>query len=323
MLELKKDEWRSEIILGNMMAFIKELKTILADSQIMLDEPMKNHTTFKIGGPADCLVFPSSIEEITAVCALIHSYDLPFTILGNGSNVLVLDGGIRGVVVKFDNNLAYCRRDGNHVIAGAGSLLKDVSNYAAKCGLTGMEFAVGIPGSIGGAVFMNAGAYDGEISNIVEAVTAVSMSGKVIRYSAEKLNFSYRNSIFQENQQVICEVELALTEGVQHEIKGRMGDLTMRRESKQPLEMPSAGSTFKRPEGYFAGTLIEETGLKGFRVGGAQVSEKHAGFVVNAGKATADDVLNLIKEVQRMVYEKHGVKLHPEVRMIGERKLIK
>lgn len=299
--------------------FILAIKKILDAKQILIDEPMKYHTTFKIGGPADYLLLPTSIEEITSVLAVVKAYDMPLTVLGNGSNVLVLDSGIRGVVMKFDKNLAYLKQKDNKVIAGAGALLKDVSRFAAKCGLTGMEFAVGIPGSIGGAVFMNAGAYDGEISNIVCAVTAVSLDGEVKRFERDTLDFSYRHSVFQDNAYLICEVELSLMEGIHTEIDDKMGDLTRRRESKQPIEMPSAGSTFKRPVGYFAGTLIEQTGLKGFRIGGAQVSPKHAGFVINAGDAKAQDVLDLIQEVQRLVYEKHGVKLYPEVRTLGDK----
>lgn len=299
--------------------FILAIKKILDAKQILIGEPMKYHTTFKIGGPADYLLLPTSIEEITSVLAVVKAYDMPLTVLGNGSNVLVLDSGIRGVVMKFDKSLAYLKQKDNKVIAGAGALLKDVSKFAAKCGLTGMEFAVGIPGSIGGAVFMNAGAYDGEISNIVCAVTAVSLDGEVKRFERDTLDFSYRHSVFQDNAYLICEVELSLMEGIHTEIDDKMGDLTRRRESKQPIEMPSAGSTFKRPVGYFAGTLIEQTGLKGFRIGGAQVSPKHAGFVINAGDAKAQDVLDLIQEVQRLVYEKHGVKLYPEVRTLGDK----
>ena len=301
-----------------MDAFIAAVRSVLKEKQILLQEPMKKHTTFQIGGPADCLVFPSTIQEVVGVFTLIRRYGVPFTVLGNGSNVLVLDGGIRGVVVKFDDNLAGLRQAGDRVIAGAGALLKDVSEFAAACGLTGLEFAVGIPGSIGGAVFMNAGAYDGEISGVVSTVTAVTTEGEVVRFTKETLQFGYRHSVFQENGAVICEVELSLAPGDSKMIRMKMEDLTMRRENRQPLEMPSAGSTFKRPQGYFAGTLIEQTGLKGFRVGGAQVSQKHAGFVVNAGEATAKDVLDLIQEVQRLVYEKHGVELHPEVRTVGE-----
>lgn len=298
--------------------FIAELNKILPKSQVLLNEPMKKHTTFKIGGPADFLVLPATVDEVVNVFKIIKKYQMPFTVLGNGSNVLVLDKGIRGVVVKFDDTMSYMKQVGNKIIVGSGSLLKDVAKFASNLSLSGMEFAIGIPGSIGGAVFMNAGAYDGEISNIVTAVTAVSLDGEIVRYLKDDLEFGYRHSIFQSNHYVICEVELSLVKGNKKEIEARMDDLTMRRESKQPLEMPSAGSTFKRPQGYFAGTLIEQTGLKGFKVGGAQISKKHAGFVVNAGEATAEDVLNLIQEVQKMVFEKHGVELHPEVRTIGE-----
>ncbi|MBP2632604.1 MAG: UDP-N-acetylenolpyruvoylglucosamine reductase [Firmicutes bacterium] len=298
--------------------FIADLNKILPKSQVLLNEPMKKHTTFKIGGPADFLVLPATVDEVVNVFKIIKKYQMPFTVLGNGSNVLVLDKGIRGVVVKFDDTMSYMKQEGTKIIVGSGSLLKDVAKFASDLSLSGMEFAIGIPGSIGGAVFMNAGAYDGEISNFITAVTAVSLDGEVIRYLKDDLEFGYRHSIFQSNHYVICEVELSLVKGNKEEIEARMDELTMRRESKQPLEMPSAGSTFKRPQGYFAGTLIEQTGLKGFKVGGAQISKKHAGFVVNAGEATAEDVLNLIQEVQKMVFEKHGVKLHPEVRTIGE-----
>lgn len=298
--------------------FIAELNKILPKSQVLLNEPMKKHTTFKIGGPADFLVLPATVDEVVNVFKIIKKYQMPFTVLGNGSNVLVLDKGIRGVVVKFDDTMSYMKQAGTKIIVGSGSLLKDVAKFASDLSLSGMEFAIGIPGSIGGAVFMNAGAYDGEISNVITAVTAVSLDGEVVRYLKDDLEFGYRHSIFQSNHYVICEVELSLVKGDKKEIEAKMDELTMRRESKQPLEMPSAGSTFKRPQGYFAGTLIEQTGLKGFKVGGAQISKKHAGFVVNAGEATAEDVLNLIQEVQKMVFEKHGVKLHPEVRTIGE-----
>jgi len=304
--------------LQNNHEFIADLNKILPKSQVLLNEPMKKHTTFKIGGPADFLVLPATVDEVVNVFKIIKKYQMPFTVLGNGSNVLVLDKGIRGVVVKFDDTMSYMKQEGTKIIVGSGSLLKDVAKFASDLSLSGMEFAIGIPGSIGGAVFMNAGAYDGEISNFITAVTAVSLDGEVIRYLKDDLEFGYRHSIFQSNHYVICEVELSLVKGNKEEIEARMDELTMRRESKQPLEMPSAGSTFKRPQGYFAGTLIEQTGLKGFKVGGAQISKKHAGFVVNAGEATAEDVLNLIQEVQKMVFEKHGVKLHPEVRTIGE-----
>ncbi|MBR2215956.1 MAG: UDP-N-acetylmuramate dehydrogenase [Selenomonadaceae bacterium] len=280
---------------------------------------MKNHTTFKIGGPVDYLLFPTSLAEVQAVVRLLKDYAIPYVILGNGSNVLVLDKGVRGAIINFQEGFAGIRREGNHLLAEAGALLKDVAGFAAAEGLSGLEFAVGIPGSIGGAVFMNAGAYGGEMKDVVSAVRSVSPDGEVTRLEAEELGLGYRRSVFQENEHVICEVELSLKPGNKEDIVAQMADFTQRRENKQPLEMPSAGSTFKRPKGYYAGTLIDQTGLKGFRVGGAQVSEKHAGFVVNAGGATAADVLALIDEVQKRVYDAHGVKLYPEVRIIGSR----
>ena len=283
-----------------------------------MDEPMKLHTTFEIGGPADFLIFPGSVEEAQKILSLIHEYEVPLVILGNGSNVLVRDKGIRGAVVKFNSPMSYVRAEGNRIIAGAGALLQDVSACAAEHSLTGLEFACGIPGSIGGALFMNAGAYDGEMKNVVDRVRTVTRNGEIRTYTREQLDLGYRHSVFQENGEAICEAELLLEPGEKTAIEAKIADYTHRRESKQPLEMPSAGSTFKRPKGYFAGTLIDQTGLKGLSVGGAQVSTKHAGFVVNKGNATAADVLGLIHEVQRQVKEAHGVELHPEVRIIGE-----
>ncbi|HMM21875.1 MAG TPA: UDP-N-acetylmuramate dehydrogenase [Selenomonadales bacterium] len=300
-------------------SFLNQLETVIDRRRLLVDEPMSRHTTFRIGGPADYLILPSSAEEVAAVLSIARSHGVPVTILGNGSNVLVLDNGVRGAVVKFGETMGYIRHDGDVVIAGAGASLGDVSRFAASCELTGLEFAVGIPGSIGGAVFMNAGAYDGEISNVVSAVTAVCQSGgKLKRFTREEIRFGYRDSVFQHNDCIVCEVELTLKYGENSDIQQKMEDYTSRREAKQPIEMPSAGSTFKRPPGYFAGTLIEQAGLKGFNIGGAQVSEKHAGFIVNAGGATAADVLALIGEVQRRVHAEFGVKLHPEVRIIGE-----
>lgn len=299
-------------------AFVTECQGFLESNRFRLDEPMKLHTTFKIGGPADCLIFPASLEETEKVLALVKKYQLPLTILGNGSNVLVRDKGIRGVVVKFARPMAYIRCEDMKIIAGAGALLKDVSEVAARNGLTGLEFACGIPGSIGGAIFMNAGAYDGEMKNVAYAVRTVDRAGKLQTYSREELELGYRHSAFQDNGEAICEVELLLQPGDKKAIDEKIADFTQRRESKQPLEMPSAGSTFKRPKGYFAGTLIDQTGLKGLRVGGAEVSTKHAGFVVNVDNATAADVLGVIHEVQKRVFAAHGVELHPEVRIIGE-----
>lgn len=307
---MKRDNCKHDII--------EALQALIKGNHILADEPLAHHTTFKIGGPADFLVMPESLDEVQAALQVARQFALPVTVIGNGSNMLVLDGGIRGLVLKFGTNMHYIRQEGSRLIAGAGVLLKDVSQFAAKVGLGGMEFAVGIPGSIGGAVFMNAGAYNGEMSQVVAGVTVACAQNGVKYFDANRLEFGYRHSVFHDNRCVICEVELQLVPGQQHDIDGKIQDYTERRECRQPLEMASAGSTFKRPEGYFAGTLIEAAGLKGLSVGGAQVSVKHAGFIVNTGGATANDVLQLIAEVQKRVYEHAGVKLQPEVRILGE-----
>ncbi len=299
--------------------FGARLEEFLRPEQFIFHASMNEHTTFKIGGAADVLIFPSSAEDISKIFKLVDEFKLPCVVLGNGSNVLVRDKGIRGVVVKFTEKFfGGMRCEGQRLTACAGAKLKDVSCFAAENGLTGMEFAVGIPGSIGGAIFMNAGAYDGEMKNTVASVKAVTRGGELVEFSGASLDLGYRHSIFQENGCAICEVELILQRGNVEDIKRKMDDFTVRRESKQPLDLPSAGSTFKRPKGHFAGTLIDKAGLKGLRVGGAMVSEKHAGFVVNTGGATARDVLTLIDEVKRRVCEVHGVTLTPEVRIIGE-----
>ena len=287
-------------------------------ARLFADAPMRFHTTFRIGGPADLLFYPKTTEEVQRIIRMAREYGEKVTLLGNGSNLLVRDGGIRGLVIQFSYKMAAVVREGTDLIIGAGALLRDAAARAQEYGLSGLEFACGIPGSIGGAIFMNAGAYDDEMKSVVVSVTTVSPRGEVRTYSAEELDFGYRHSIFQENGCAICEVDLTLAPGNAAEIKEKIASFTERRESKQPLEMPSAGSTFKRPEGHYAGTLIEQTGLKGFTVGGAQVSDKHAGFVVNAGDATAKDVLELIRQVQDRVFEKHHVKLFPEVRILGE-----
>ena len=300
------------------MNFFEEASALLPDGAIIKDAPMKDYTTFKIGGAADYLIFPHTESDIRKIFRLIKKYGLPSMVLGNCSNVLVRDKGIRGAVVKFGMAFATLEKHGETIVAGAGALLKDASEFAAAEKLSGLEFAVGIPGSIGGAVFMNAGAYDGEMKSVVAAVKSVTQDGEIRCRTADELDLSYRHSVFQENGEAIFEVTLKLALGDEEKIRAAMADYTARRENKQPLSMPSAGSTFKRPKGYFAGTLIDQTGLKGFSVGGAQVSDKHAGFVVNKGNATASDVLQLIAEVQKRVYAAHGVKLYPEVRVIGE-----
>lgn len=258
------------------------------------------------------------MEELSAVLRVIGSSEVPSLVLGCGSNVLVKDGGFRGVVVSLQALQEVKRREGNTLIASAGFTLKEISEWALEESLSGLEFAIGIPGSLGGAVFMNAGAYDGEMSQVLTKVRAVAMDGSIHEYTLEDMSLSYRHSVFQENAHIVGEVEMTLVSGEPAKIEALMVDLTGKRESKQPLEFASAGSTFKRPPGYFAGTLIDQTGLKGFSVGDAQVSEKHAGFVINRGKATAKDVLTLIGEVQRRVQEAHGVTLETEVRILGE-----
>lgn len=300
-------------------AFFEKLcKNISDPTRVLCNEPMANHTTFRIGGPADWLVLPASVEEITAVLAVAKAASVPITVLGRGSNVLVSDKGIRGLVLRLGKHMSNIRHEKTTLFAGAGASLGDVSRYAGNLGLTGLEFAIGIPGTIGGAVFMNAGAYEGEMRQVVRAVTAICPDGGLARYSGEELDFSYRHSVFSDNKCLICEVEMELVPGDTTSIRSKMDECTFRRNSKQPVELPSAGSVFKRPPGYYAGTLIEESGLKGLTIGGAQVSEKHAGFIVNIGGATASDVLTLIQEVQRRVYEKFAVRLEPEIRQIGE-----
>lgn len=307
---MRKNNLSNELLL--------KLQNVIPECRLLLNEPLSKHTTFQIGGPADYLVFPASMEEISAVMIITQQYDVPVTVLGNGSNILVRDKGIKGLVLKFGNEMSYIRHNEALITAGAGAMLAEVSCYAAQYGLSGMEFAIGIPGSIGGAVFMNAGAYSGEMCQVVTAVSGVCQDGSIQRFLQPELAFGYRHSVFQDNGCIICEVELMLHKQEKPAISEKMNDYTLRRETKQPLDMPSAGSTFKRPPGNFAGTLIEKAGLKGLQVGGAQVSIKHAGFVINAGGATAEDVLSLIKEVQRRVYEDSGVMLHPEVRVLGE-----
>ena len=295
-------------------ALLKELPS----TRVREEEYLRHHTTFKIGGPADLFVEPTTMAELSFALLTIHEFDVPVTIIGCGSNILVKDGGIRGAVVSVRHMTQIMDCNDNVLCIGSGYMLKDASEFAWENGLTGLEFAIGIPGTVGGAVFMNAGAYDGEMSHVVTAVRAVDFQGNIKEYDASHLDFAYRHSIFHDNHEVIGEVIMTLKPGDKAAIKARMDELTEKRESKQPLEFASAGSTFKRPPGYFAGTLIEQTGLKGLSVGDAQVSHKHAGFVINTGSASAKDVLDLIAEVQRRVYDQHGVHLEPEVRLIGE-----
>ncbi len=300
-----------------MKQFYDELATIVPAEYIMLDEPMKKHTTFRIGGNADMFVCPD-VCQAAEVLKLAKEYDVPVTIVGNGSNLLVGDKGIRGLVLAFSRPADSIEVEENHITVGAGTLLSKVAAEALRCDLTGLEFAAGIPGTIGGAVVMNAGAYGGEMKDVVTSVTVLDSNGKVQVLSNRELDFGYRHSCIAENGYVVLQVELELEKGNHEQIRGTMEDFKQRRIDKQPLEYPSAGSTFKRPEGYFAGKLIEDAGLRGYTVGGAQVSTKHCGFVINQNNATAQDVLTLIEDVKKKVKEEFGVELEPEVKMVGE-----
>jgi len=298
--------------------FVTTLGEGIPKDRMLINEPMKKHTTFAVGGPADVLVLPQSVKEMSLAMREAKALNLPVLVLGGGSNVLVRDGGIRGVVIQLNNMTKVLSCNDTKILASAGLMLKDICAFALDQGLTGIEFACGIPGTLGGAVFMNAGAYGGEMSFVVSRVRAVTGTGDVHTYEAPNLGFGYRQSRFQKSQEFVVEAELQLRRGDKDEIKALMDDLTQRRESKQPLDMHSAGSTFKRPPGYFAGTLIDQTGLKGLSHGDAEVSKKHAGFVVNRGHASAHDVLAVIHEVQHRVEAAHGVHLEPEIRIVGE-----
>ncbi|MDC4251772.1 UDP-N-acetylmuramate dehydrogenase [Clostridium perfringens] len=298
------------------MEFYKLLGEFYNEEDITVDSPMSEHIYFRVGGPADILVTPVNEEQVVNTLKLCREYNVPYFILGNGSNILVKDGGISGVVIKF-NKLNKITTEGNCVTAQSGALLKDVSKAALENNLRGFEFACGIPGSIGGAVFMNAGAYDGEMAHVIKSARVIDENCNIKNLTKEELELGYRSSIIMKKGYVVIEATVELESGEYASIKDKIDDLTNRRESKQPLEYPSAGSTFKRPEGYFAGKLIQDSGLKGFSIGGAAVSEKHSGFVINKGGATAKDVLDVIAHVQKTVKENFDVELHTEVRIIG------
>jgi len=286
--------------------------------KILFDEPMKKHTSFKIGGPADVLIIPDREEELVDAIKFCRENEIKYFVMGNGTNLLVKDTGIRGVVIKVANEFDKIEVVGEKVICQSGALLSKVANYALKHSLTGFEFASGIPGTIGGAIAMNAGAYGGEMKDVVSKVKAIDKNNNIVELTNEEMNFRYRGSLVSDENLIVLGVELNLQKGDYLSIEGKMKDLTNRRVSKQPLEYPSAGSTFKRPEGYFAGKLIEDAGLRGVRFGDAQVSEKHCGFVINAGEATFDQVITLIRMIQKVVYDKFNVKLEPEVKIIGD-----
>ena len=298
--------------------FYEELKNIIPEERIKADEPMKLHTTFRIGGPAKYFVIPETKEEVKEIIACCKNADMPYYILGNGSNLLVSDKGYEGVVIQIFKNMNQITLDGDTITSQAGAILSSVANKALDAGLTGFEFAAGIPGTLGGACVMNAGAYGGEMKDVLASVTVLTPEGDFLTIPKEELELGYRTSIIAKKNYIVLEAKIKLTKGEKEAIKARMDELKVQRTTKQPLEYPSAGSTFKRPVGYFAGKLIQDAGLRGFQVGGAQVSEKHCGFVINKDQATAADVAELMRQVSLKVKEQFGVELEAEVKRLGE-----
>lgn len=297
--------------------FLTELQNVMGGSGIFMEEPMKKHTTFRVGGPADVLVQPDE-TALAAILALCRQYHVSYSFIGNGSNLLVGDKGIRGVVIEMTDPMGNIEVDGTKITAQAGAMLSKIANTAASNGLGGMEFAAGIPGSVGGAVVMNAGAYGGEMKDIIEKVYVLDENGAQLELDRDALDLGYRHSCIPEKKYIVTKVVLELVPRNEAEIRSEMKELNEKRAEKQPLQYPSAGSTFKRPEGYFAGKLIMDAGLRGYQVGGAQVSEKHCGFVINKGDATAADICQMMRDVSDKVQAQFGVVLEPEVKMIGE-----
>ncbi len=314
-----ENEYIKENIGYNMnQKFYDELQKILPKNNIKMNEPMEKHTTFHIGGAADYFVTPNTKEEIQAVIACCKRFSKPYYIVGNGSNLLVSDKGYRGVVVQIYKSMNKIKVCGNYIKAQAGALLSAIAAKALENSLSGFEFAAGIPGTLGGACVMNAGAYGGEMKQVIKEVTVLDQQGEILTIPADSLEMGYRTSIIAKKDYIVLEAVIALENGDVLKIKALMDELKEKRVTKQPLEYPSAGSTFKRPEGYFAGKLIQDSDLRGFSVGGAQVSEKHCGFVINRDHATAADVDELMRQVSGKVFEKFGVMLEPEVKRLGE-----
>ncbi|MGI6108913.1 MAG: UDP-N-acetylmuramate dehydrogenase [Eubacteriaceae bacterium] len=295
----------------------KKLIEKAGQNHVHINEPMQAHTSFQVGGPADVFIEPDNEALFADLVTICKDEKIPFYILGNGSNLLVKDGGFRGAVI-CTKGLKGIATDDTLLVAHAGDTLKEVAQAAQEAGLTGLEFASGIPGTLGGGIRMNAGAYDGEMKDVVESATVLDEDGRIVEIPAEELHFSYRHSLLQERPLWLVCAKIRLKQGDKAAIQAKMDDLNGRRADKQPLEYPSAGSTFRRPEGYFAGKLIQDSGFQGVKVGGAQVSEKHAGFVINAGGATAADILSLIHQIQEKIREQFGVDIHREVIVIGE-----
>ena len=297
---------------------IEKFWNLLGKDRVLVDEPMKRHTTFRIGGPADFFLLPSTVDEVRGILEICREEELPYFILGNGSNLLVSDKGYRGVIIQLYRNFSNISVEGNEICASSGALLSQIAAAARNASLTGFEFAGGIPGTLGGAVFMNAGAYGGELKDVLKEAVVMTEQGEILTLPVEKLDMGYRTSRIKKAGYLVLEARLVLEQGDMDKIRDITKDLTEKRVSKQPLEYPSAGSTFKRPEGYFAGKLIMDAGLRGYQVGDAQVSEKHCGFVINKGNATAADVFTLIENVREKVQEQFGVTLEPEVKFLGE-----
>ena len=296
---------------------LKDLKSLVPDNIIKVNEPLKRYTYTKTGGNADFYLSPTENEQVQTIVRYAHEHQLPVTYLGNGSNIIIREGGIRGIVISL-LSLNHINVSDDAIIAGSGAAIIDVSRAARDHVLTGLEFACGIPGSVGGAVYMNAGAYGGEIKDCIDYALCVNEYGDLIQLTKEQLHLDYRNSVVQKQHLVVLEAAFTLEPGNLNEIQAKMDDLTERRESKQPLEYPSCGSVFQRPPGHFAGKLIQDSNLQGHRIGGVEVSTKHAGFMVNVDNGTATDYENLIHHVQKVVKEKFDVELHREVRIIGE-----
>lgn len=299
-------------------SFYDKLNNVIGKDSILIDEPMSRHTTFRVGGPADFFVTPKAKEEVRDVICICKEAGMPYYIIGNGSNLLVSDAGYRGVIVQIYKEMNEVKVEGDLVKAQAGALLSGIAAKALGAELSGFEFASGIPGTIGGACVMNAGAYGGEMKDVLESVTVLTGEGKIIELGRNELELGYRTSVIAKKGYIVLGAALKLERGDGEKIKTYMDELKEKRVTKQPLEYPSAGSTFKRPEGYFAGKLIEDAGLLGFQVGGAQVSEKHCGFVINRDHATAADIMELMRQVQIRVKENSGVDLEPEVKRLGD-----
>ena len=299
-------------------SFYDKLNNVIGKDSILIDEPMSRHTTFRVGGPADFFVTPKAKEEVRDVIRICKEAGMPYYIIGNGSNLLVSDAGYRGVIIQIYKEMNEVTVEDNLVKAQAGALLSGIAAKALAAELTGFEFASGIPGTIGGACVMNAGAYGGEMKDVLESVTVLTGEGEIIELGRNELELGYRTSVIAKKGYIVLGAVLELERGDGEKIKAYMDELKEKRVTKQPLEYPSAGSTFKRPEGYFAGKLIEDAGLRGFQVGGAQVSEKHCGFVINRDHATAADIMELMRQVQIRVKENSSVDLEPEVKRLGD-----